>query len=74
MDGALVGWFTMVQNSYSNFKSMAPNVKNIFSFLSNKVSQLENVFDITSANSRTIIFKSLYKYCRIIFHVSFFKV
>jgi hypothetical protein len=54
VDGALVGWFTMVQNSYSNFKSMAPNVKNIFSFLSNKVFQLENVFDITSANSRTI--------------------
>jgi hypothetical protein len=70
MDGALVGWFTMVQNSYSNFKSMAPNVKNIFSFLSNKVFQPYDVFDIISANSKTIICKSLYKCCCIIVHVS----
>jgi hypothetical protein len=70
VDGALVGWFTMVQNSYSNFKSMAPNVKTGFSFLSNKVFQSKDVFDITNANSRTIVGKSLYKYCCIIVHVS----
>ncbi len=52
-DGALVGWFTMVQNSYSNFKSKAPNVKTRFSFLSNKVFQSKDVLDITNADSRT---------------------
>jgi len=70
VDGALVGWFTMVQNSYSNFKSMAQIVKNRVSFLSNKVFQPEDVFDISNAYSRTIVCKSLYKYCCIIVHVS----
>ncbi len=73
VDGTLVGWFTMVQNSYSNFKSMAPIIKNRFSFISNKVFQPKDVFDITDAYSRTIVCKSLYKYCCIIVHVSSLK-